>query len=193
MKTIKKIQKIVYPVSRVPGIFNRAKTAIVAVAIIACCLLPAVNCFPQSPQTFKYQAIARDNTGNVLQNQSISVRITILSGSPAGTPEYTETHSDTTNQFGLFNLDIGSGTLEFGNFNTINWGSNTHYVKIEMDETGGTAYQLMGISQLLSVPYALYAEKTGNVNDADADSTNELQTLSVIGNDLTISSGNTVH
>jgi len=51
----------------------------------------------------------------------------------------------------------------------------------------------MGTSQLLSVPYALYAEKTGNVNDADADSTNELQTLSVIGNDLTISSGNTVH
>ena len=109
--------------------------------------LGALGTFAQSPQAFKYQAIARDNAGNVLQNRFISIRITVLSGSPTGTPEYAETHSDTTNQFGLFNLEIGSGTLEFGNFNTINWSSNTHYIKIEMDPTGSTAYQLMGTSQ----------------------------------------------
>ncbi|MBW8060805.1 MAG: hypothetical protein FVQ78_10960, partial [Solirubrobacterales bacterium] len=89
-------------------------------------------------------------------------------------------------------LEIGTGAIVSGTFSTIDWGADIYFVQIEMDETGGMAYQLMGTSQLLSVPYALYAEKTANTNDADADSTNELQTLSVIGNDLTISSGNTV-
>jgi len=167
------------------------KTAIVAVSIIANCLLSIANCFSQSPQSFKYQAIARDNTGNVLQNQSISIRITILSGSPTGTPEYAETHSDTTNQFGLFTLQIGNGTVVSGDFTTINWGANTHYAKVEMDETGGPAYQLMGTSQLLSVPYALLAENVtnDNVNDADADPTNELQAISISNDTIYLSNG----
>ncbi|MBW8051859.1 MAG: hypothetical protein FVQ77_16275, partial [Cytophagales bacterium] len=68
--------------------------------------LGALGTFAQSPQAFKYQAIARDNTGNVLPNQKIGLKISILQTIPAGTVVYSETHADTTNQFGLFSLEI---------------------------------------------------------------------------------------
>jgi hypothetical protein len=116
----------------------------------------------QAPQSLNYQGVARDNAGAILSSQAISLQISILSGSPTGTVEYSETHTTTTNQFGLFRLQIGTGSLVSGNFPTIDWGANTHYAKVEMDETGGTNYQFMGTSQLLSVPYALYAENVNN-------------------------------
>jgi len=101
------------------------------------------------------------------------------------------THTTTTNQFGLFTLQIGNGTVVSGDFTTINWGANTHYAKVEMDETGGTNYQLMGTSQLLSVPYALHAENVtnDNVNDADADPTNELQVLTISNDTIYLTNG----
>jgi len=116
----------------------------------------------QSPQAFKYQAVARDASGDVLQNQNVSMRISILQGSSSGTSVYKETHSETTNDFGLINLEIGNGTPVSGTFSSISWGTNDYFVKIEMDANGGTSYQHLGTSQLLSVPYALYAENTAN-------------------------------
>lgn len=121
-------------------------------------LLMANIVIAQVPQQFNYQGVARDNSGVELANQAISLRISLHSGSPIGTAIYQETQSSITNQFGLFNLQIGSGTVVSGTFNTIPWGSNTYYVQVEMDATGGTNYTDMGTSQLLSVPYALYAE-----------------------------------
>lgn len=116
----------------------------------------------QSPQAFKYQAVARDASGNILKNQNVSMRISILQGSAIGTTVYKETHSETTNDFGLINLEIGNGTPVSGTFSSIAWGTNDYFVKIEMDANGGTSYQHLGTSQLLSVPYALYAENTAN-------------------------------
>lgn len=116
----------------------------------------------QAPQYINYQGVARDVSGNVLTNQNISLRLTILSGSPTGTTQYSETHALTTNTFGLFNTAIGSGTLVSGNFSTINWGSATHYVKVELDPNGGGSFTTLSTSQLLSVPYALYAETSGS-------------------------------
>jgi len=115
----------------------------------------------QSPQAFKYQAVARDLSGNAISNQSISFQISILKGSSSGTVEYSETHTITTNPFGLANLEIGNGTVVSGSFSSVSWGIDSYYLKVEMDTTGGTNYQLMGTSQLLSVPYALYAGSTG--------------------------------
>lgn len=146
----------------------------------------------QSPQAFQYQAIARDNSGLPIINQAIGIRISIISGSPTGAILYVETHAPTTNQFGLFTLEVGEGTIANGTFNTISWGANGHYLKVEMDETGGTAYQDMGTVQLLSVPYALHAGSVDNVDDADADPNNELQNLSITGSNLSISGGNTI-
>jgi hypothetical protein len=141
----------------------------------------------QTPQKFNYQAVARDNTGAIIKNQNISLRISIRSGSTSGVNEYVETFSVTTNDFGLMNLEIGGGTPVIGNMVNIDWGKTTYFIAVEMDASGGTNYQLMGVSQLLSVPYALYAEKSGGGNDGDTSSTNEIQTLSRTGNTVYLS------
>ncbi len=120
--------------------------------------------FSQSPQSFNYQAIVRDTTGQVLQNQLVGIRASILQGSSTGTSVYSETHSITTNNFGLINFQIGSGNIISGDFASINWGGNSYFVQIELDETGGSNYQILGTSQLLSVPYALYSETSGNLS-----------------------------
>lgn len=132
-------------------------TTVFAVLITMRVFLPQ-QASAQVPEAFKYQAIARDLSGNVIANQSISLRINILQGSSTGPSVYCETHNVTTNGFGLMNLEIGNGTYVSGNFANITWVTSTFYVKIEMDATGGTSYQPMGTSQLLSVPYALYAK-----------------------------------
>lgn len=116
----------------------------------------------QAPQKFSYQGVARDNAGNTLVNQNIGLQLTIHRGSPTGLIEYRETQASTTNAFGLFNIQVGGGTVVQGEMLTINWGGDDHYLQVEMDATGGTSYQDMGTSQLLSVPYALYAETTAD-------------------------------
>lgn len=162
--------------------------------------------FAQSPEAFNYQAVVRDASGIILANQNVGFRIAILQGSQTGTIVYQESHSLTTNGFGLANMIVGTGTVLNGNFSTIDWSNGPYFVQTAIDPTGGTAYAVMGTAQLVSVPYALHA---GNVptsvseltndagyvtsaNDADSDPNNEIQTLSLSGSDLTISGGNTV-
>jgi len=120
-------------------------------------VLSAVSLFAQPPQSFKYQAVARDNEGNVIANQNVSFRISILQGSTTGYPVYVETNSALTNQFGLVNLDIGNGTVVSGIFANIQWPTGQYFMKTELDATGGTDYQLIGTTQLISVPFALDA------------------------------------
>jgi len=112
----------------------------------------------QTPQAFKYQAVARDLNGNPVINQEISVKISILSGSPEGTVEYCELHQTTTNSLGLINLEVGRGTIVTGNFALIAWGNNASFIKTEMDLAGGDNFVFMGTSQLLSVPYSLFSD-----------------------------------
>ncbi len=131
--------------------------------LIAGMLMSIHVAFSQSPQAFKYQAVARDSTGTVLSNTAINLRISIIKGSAYGSAIYTESHNATTNSLGLINLEIGTGSFITGSFSNIDWGADKYFVKVEMDATGGNNYITMGISQLLSVPYALYAEKAGNV------------------------------
>jgi len=135
------------------------KITLSILAFAVCFLQFAFICSAQTPQLVNYQAIARDTSGQLIVNQNISVRISILSGSPTGTAEYVETHAVTTNQFGIFILQIGGGAVVSGTFSAIAWGDTSHYVKVEADETGGTNYQFLGTSQLISVPYAMYADK----------------------------------
>lgn len=125
----------------------------------------------QAPQAFKYQAVARDNSGNALTNQSVSFRISLLQGSSSGTVVYSESHTLTTNDYGLANLNVGAGTVISGTFSSISWGSNNYFIKVEMDPSGGNSFTLMGTTQLLSVPYALYAETTGTSGGVTITST----------------------
>jgi hypothetical protein len=129
--------------------------------------------FSQVPQGVGYQGVATDANGIELVNQAISIQASVLSSSATGNIEWQEEHSVTTDAFGLFNLTIGQGTTT-GNgaqtsFADISWGASTHFLKIEMDVNGGSNYTFMGTNQMMSVPYALYAE---NANiDYDSIST----------------------
>src|SRR3989339_79061 len=125
---------------------------------IAAIIMVAIT-FAQTPNAFKYQAIARDVAGNIIQNQNVSFRISIVEN---GVDVYTETFLTLTNNFGLVNLEIGNGNVEFGDFTTIDWTNNTFSLKIEFDVEGGSAFELMGTSNLLAVPFALHAKTAEN-------------------------------
>ncbi|MFO7933180.1 MAG: DUF1566 domain-containing protein [Bacteroidales bacterium] len=139
----------------------------------------------QVPQSFKYQAVARDAAGAMMANQELNFEISILKGDPSGEVVFAEQHTDTTNQFGLVTLDIGRGNVFTGDFSSIAWGDDTYFLMVEMEGI------YVGIMQLLSVPYALHAQTVSvdNVDDADADPLNEIQSLSLSGNDLSLSKG----
>ncbi len=117
--------------------------------------------FAQVPEKMSYQAIVRNTGGQILANQSVGIRASILQGSPAGAAVYSERLTGNTNANGLLTLEIGSGTVLTGTFNTINWSTGSYYLKTETDPTGGTNYTITGTSQLLSVPYAMYAKSAG--------------------------------
>ncbi len=120
----------------------------------------AVFAYAQAPQGINYQAVVRDAGGNELANQAVSLRMTILENNT--TAVYQETHSATTNDFGLVNLVIGQGSATQGAFNVIDWSTGNYFAQTEVDASGGTNYSLMGSQQLMSVPYALYAETSGS-------------------------------
>lgn len=114
------------------------------------------------PDGINYQAIARNASGSVFVNQNVAVRISILQGSSTGPVQYSERHTATTNAFGLFTLKIGAGTPVSGTFSDITWNTANQFVKVEVDPSGGTNYTDLGTNELLSVPYAFYAETSGN-------------------------------
>jgi len=116
----------------------------------------------QAPEAFSYQAVIRDTAGLVISNQSISMKISILQGSIDGEIAYSETHNVVTNKLGLINLKIGNGFSIEGDFSSIPWGKAQFFTQIELDASGGTNYSYLGTSQLLAVPYALYAKTSGN-------------------------------
>jgi hypothetical protein len=142
------------------------------IVLSAILLVFLTNIKAQAPHSFKYQAIARDNKGEIITNQILGMRISILQGEIEGGEIYVETHQVNSNKFGLINLEIGNGINISGDFDSIDWSTGPYFVKIETDETGGDNYKVLGTSQLLSVPYALYAEKAGNFNLIDTNCIN---------------------
>jgi len=123
----------------------------------------------QIPQAFKYQAVVRDHNGMTIADQNINLRISILFGDPAGNEVYSETHPCNTNALGLVNLEIGRGFNPTTNISDINWAEGNYYIKIEMDESGGSDFEAMGVAQLLSVPYALHSGTAEELRDASGD------------------------
>ena len=125
-------------------------------------LLPSVL-LSQAPQGFNYQAVARDGDNAILVNTALDVKIGLLQDSETGTLIWEETHSVTTNDLGLFTLKIGdteatnSGGGTAATFSDINWATGSYYLKVQVDDGGG--YVDMGSTELLSVPYALFAEE----------------------------------
>ncbi len=201
---------------------KRIILSIVAIATIS------LSSFGQAPEGFKYQAVVRDAGNSILVNQAVGMRLTIQQGSIGGTAVYTETFAPTTNSYGLVNLEIGAGTTS-DIFAAIDWANGPFYMETAVDLAGGASYSVMGTSQLMSVPYALYAENSGSStpgpqgpqgipgaigpqgaqgvtgNDGptgpqgpqgpigpQGPAGTDSQTLSIVGQSLSISGGNTV-
>jgi hypothetical protein len=181
MKIMPLTQNILNSLNNKPENFKTMKNK--NLLLIISLFLTSMMVFGQAPNKIDFQAMARDASSNPIVMQTIGVRISVIEG---GSTVYTERHTPQTDDYGLFNIHIGDGTPLSGNFNSIDWGLGNHSVKVEVDPSGGYVYVNMGTSQLTSTPYSLYGE------DDDADPGNELQILSIVGNDLTISDGNTV-
>nr|NQU94141.1 hypothetical protein [Bacteroidota bacterium] len=129
-------------------------------------LISALLIFAQPPQAFNYQAIARNTDGNALPGQIITLKITIQEY-PEYPPQtvYVETQSTFTDPMGLFSIAVGTGVVQFGVFQDIDWGIGNYLLHLMIDPEGGTNFQYFAAMQLQSVPYALYAESSGMDND----------------------------
>ncbi|MGE0771229.1 MAG: hypothetical protein AB7K37_05925 [Cyclobacteriaceae bacterium] len=158
------------------------------------------SAYGQAPQGINYQGVARDSEGKPVASRDIAIRVTILNNGPSGETEYSEVHEVMTNQFGLFTIVIGQGQSAVSSFNFIGWANGSKWLQIEMDINGGRSFQLMGSQQLMSVPYALYAQYAGNsfeagqgieisnnritnTGDSDNNPSNELNTAVTLGAD----------
>ena len=122
-------------------------------------LLLTSSSFAQAPEKMSYQVVIRDANNALVTSQQIGMQITILQ---VNTAVYEEIHTPTSNTNGLVSLEIGTGTVISGSFTAIDWSIDTYFIKTETDPIGGTNYTITGTSQLLSVPYALYAETSND-------------------------------
>ena len=159
-------------------------------------LLLSLNLMAQSPNKLSYQAVVRNSSNALIVNQQVGVKVSVLQGSANGTAVYTETHTPTTNANGLISIEIGGGVITADSINKINWANGPYFIKTEIDPNGGNNYSITGITQLLSVPYALHARTadsivggtnfSGNYNDL----TNKPITISnIVGDTFKLSNG----
>ena len=122
----------------------------------------SISMFGQSPEGFNYQAVIRNASNVIVSNQAVGLRMTLQQGAIGGATVYSETFAVTTNANGLVNVQIGNGSVLSGTFATINWANGPYFIETAVDATGGSSYVVMGTSQLMSVPFALYAKTSGN-------------------------------
>ncbi len=134
-------------------------------------VLLTASVFAQSPEKMSYQAVIRNTSNQLVISQTVGMRISILQGSASGTAVYAELQFSTTNANGLISVEIGTGAVVSGNISTIDWANGPYFIKTETDPLGGTNYTITGVSQLLSVPYALYAKSaetlSGSISETD--------------------------
>jgi uncharacterized protein (TIGR02145 family) len=114
------------------------------------------------PEAFNFSGVARDGSSNPVANSTIGLEFSILKGSAAGPVQYRESQTALTDDLGIFNVAIGQGSVEEGSFSGIEWGNDSYFLSVGIDINGGTSYVLTGTTQLLSVPYALYAKSAGS-------------------------------
>jgi len=148
------------------------------IIVLITALIATTFTMGQAPGKMSYQAIIRNAANSLVVSQNVGMRISILQSSASGTAVYVETQTPTTNTNGLVTMDIGSGTVVTGTFSSIDWSAGPYYIKTETDPAGGTSYTITGTSQLLSVPYALYAQ-TASAVAANSISTTQIANSAV--------------
>ena len=145
----------------------------------------AIVTLGQAPQGFKYQAVVRDASNTILTDQAVGFQLIIQEGSIGGTAVYTETFTPTSNDYGIINIEIGTGTT-VDDFSAIDWANNSYFLETSIDVSGGSSYVVMGTSQFKSVPYALHSKTVEN------DIDEQILSYDNVSGELTISNGNTI-
>ena len=154
---------------------NAKKILFAGVCLLAACFTQAQE--SQMPKAFSYQAVVRDNAGKVVADKEVGVKIEILKGSAeSGTVVYEETLRPKSTMTGTVNMMIGNGNTE--QFAAIDWGGNAHFLRISLSLDGSDNYKVVSTTQMLPVPYALYAEKAGSVVDNGSGGSTEPDTPS---------------
>jgi hypothetical protein len=120
-------------------------------------LLLSENIWAQAPQKMTYQAVIRNSSNALILSSPIGIKVSVLQGSANGTVTYSETQTQNTNINGLVSLEIGMGTPLIGTFSNINWANGPYFIQTEVDPSGGSNYSVLGVTELISVPYALYS------------------------------------
>ena len=120
-------------------------------------LVLSVNICAQAPQKMSYQAVIRNSNNSLIVSTPIGIKVSVLQGSVNGTVAYSETQIQNTNINGLVSLEIGMGTALIGTFASINWANGPYFIQTEVDPNGGVNYSVIGVTELISVPYALYS------------------------------------
>lgn len=154
---------------------------ILCIAIVSLTQLQA-----QAPQGFNYQATVRNTSGELIEKTNVYFKFNIIQGSQTAVPIFTETHYVPTDDLGQVNLVIGQGTATTGIFSELDWSLGSYYLGIELNT--GSGYVAMGTTQLLSVPYALYAENTGSSSNSLPNGQNAGDILVWNGNSWEVSS-----
>jgi len=111
--------------------------------------------YAQAPARINYQSVIRNSSNNLLVNTPVKIRVSILQGSATGSVVFSELLNPTTNNVGLVQLEIGSGSNQTGTISGIDWSKGPYFLKTETDPLNGSNYTLVGTTQILSVPYAL--------------------------------------
>jgi hypothetical protein len=130
--------------------------------VLISCLFFVSFIYAQAPQGINYQAVIRNPNGSTINNSTLGLRLNILQNNATGNSVYSEKHTPLTNNIGLVNVVIGQGTVISGAFSSIDWSQGPYFIEIGVDLTGGSNFSILGTQQLMSVPYALYAETAGN-------------------------------
>ena len=146
---------------------NAKKMLFAGACLLAACFTQAQE--SQMPKAFSYQAVVRNSQGKVIAKQPVGIKVEILQGSTEGAVVYAETQTPESSQTGTVNLLIGTGTVTEGTFADIDWGAATYFLRISMDVQGGSSYEVVSTTQMLPVPYALYAEKAGSVVNNESE------------------------
>lgn len=151
----------------------------------------AMSVKAQVPTGFNYQGIITDDRDQIIPSTNIDIEISITIGAQ-GSEVYAEAHRVMTSKNGIFSLIIGQGQILAGDYSTINWSAGNLWISTSADLDDDGNFELLGTSQFLSVPYAIHAQSVDNKDDADADPSNELQSIYKSGDQIILTDGGQV-
>lgn len=156
----------------------------ITLLILLISLIP--NAFSQDFNGFRYSALIKNNSNDIISDSEVGLNISILKGAENKEKIYSEIHTTTTNSNGVISIIIGNGESSLGEFSDINWGTDQYYLKVDVDFTNTSSFVEMGTSPLLTVPFAMYAYKAGSVQKNNSNTSNGMQDLQIDGNILKI-------